>query len=813
MAKLEPPNYSSAAFNNRTRIWLVSIMLTAWLPSAWASLQFSGFADVHITQDTSDFQIPFSVSDNGGDPGTLKITAAASNPDVIPSTGLILAGTTTDWLLTITPAPGRTGSTQVTVNVTNQLGETASISFTVFVDPPPDQPPTFIYQPSIVARPGEKYQFLATVSDPEETNVVVRAVTLPSWLQLDSNTDVLDGIVPPNARDPVLVVLEADDGHQAAPVRLEFTIYMADIIQLGSFADIEAKRASLKNYIWGAGGWPTNRNFSDIIEYDGFEYSGIRWPAGNLDKIMRYTVSMDYGMLSYVFHFIPKVPNGRLVVYHSGHDDGVMAEDLLTNASGDEQAAVISKLIARGYAVVGISMPVYGYYHNPTVEIAPGVSVQLTTHGDIFRYLDHPFRFFLEPVAVTLNYCEDHFNYDSVYMTGLSGGGWTTTIYAAIDPRIKGSFPVAGSVPNYLRLGYEGLGDEEQDDSGFYRIANYSELYVMGAAGPGRMQLQILNRFDDCCFYGDRYTNWVEKVTAAVDSLGAGNYQFFSDDSQTIHKISPLAADTIIQSLPKLGVLSIGQIGDKSVTEGDTLEFKVPALDTDNPSNELVYTLPSPPTGAMIDPISGLFTWTPSEEQGPGTYPLSVVIQSANSPTLSATNQFTVLVLESNRPPVLEPVSDQLALAGESLKIQLSAADQDLPPNRLSYVLRDGPAGASLDPDTGLMTWAVPENQQPATNWVDIAVTDDGTPPQVAEAKFAIIVAALRKIEISQSSGQMVITWDASQDALYQLDSSASPAGPWTLLKEVVATGPICFATDKINTDIPAMYYRVSRLR
>jgi hypothetical protein len=32
-------------------------------------------------------------------------------------------------------------------------------------------------------------------------------------------------------------------------------------------------------------------------------------------------------------------------------------------------------------------------------------------------------------------------------MLGLSGGGWSTTLAAAVDPRIQLSFPTAGSVP------------------------------------------------------------------------------------------------------------------------------------------------------------------------------------------------------------------------------------------------------------------------------------------------------------------------------------------------------------------------------
>jgi len=47
---------------------------------------------------------------------------------------------------------------------------------------------------------------------------------------------------------------------------------------------------------------------------------------------------------------------------------------------------------------------------------------------------------FLESTAASLNYLKTHSraggfpNYRAVHMVGLSGGGWTTTLYAAVDP-------------------------------------------------------------------------------------------------------------------------------------------------------------------------------------------------------------------------------------------------------------------------------------------------------------------------------------------------------------------------------------------
>lgn len=55
-------------------------------------------------------------------------------------------------------------------------------------------------------------------------------------------------------------------------------------------------------------------------------------------------------------------------------------------------------------------------------------------------------------------------------MVGLSGGGWTTTDYSALDPRITLSLPVAGSLPLDVPIGRSGR-DTEQYLAPFYDLA------------------------------------------------------------------------------------------------------------------------------------------------------------------------------------------------------------------------------------------------------------------------------------------------------------------------------------------------------
>jgi hypothetical protein len=163
----------------------------------------------------------------------------------------------------------------------------------------------------------------------------------------------------------------------------------------------------------------------------------------------------------------------------------------------------------------------------------------------------------MEPIARTVNYLvKQNPSLKELDMLGLSGGGWTTTVYAAIDPRISKSFPVAGSLPLYLR-GSDYNHDLEQYFTAFYRVAGYKDLYVLGAAGKGRLQIQILNRYDDCCFgerqhavIGSSYVSVVRSyegdVCKVLKHMHTGRFSVHLDESARYHEISEEAIQAVI---------------------------------------------------------------------------------------------------------------------------------------------------------------------------------------------------------------------------------------------------------------------------
>jgi hypothetical protein len=164
---------------------------------------------------------------------------------------------------------------------------------------------------------------------------------------------------------------------------------------------------------------------------------------------------------------------------------------------------------------------------------------------------------------------------------------------------------------------------------------------------------------------------------------------------------------------------------DWTINEGDTLSFRVPAYDTDLPAQSLTFSLgPDAPAGASIEPITGVFTWTPAEQQGPGVYSIAICLTDDGVPPLSATNFFTVVVREVNTAPAIGLLSDWGVNPGQNIAFAVPAVDLDVPTNTLTFSLIAAPPGASLDAASGLFSWRPGMGQAGTTNIVTLRVTD-----------------------------------------------------------------------------------------
>ncbi|MCF6470561.1 hypothetical protein FAF44_19475 [Nonomuraea sp. MG754425] len=334
------------------------------------------------------------------------------------------------------------------------------------------------------------------------------------------------------------------------------------LIGISGAADIAARRQRMADFIWKGAGLPkglptveTGVNVPDLASLTG---------VAGIDLL---TVPLSYRITAKVYDIRPRKGwNRRLALYHNGHGEPL-----------DTMLRAVQALLDRGYRVMAYAMPFHHWNGGQQIEdpANPGTMLPSPSHKELAPWESETFStlsFFLEPLVVTLNHAQASYRPASVEMLGLSGGGWTTTVYSALDPRINHSYPAAGSLPFFLRAASPKpsptTGDWEQTRAsfpGFYSSItagtadDYLQMYVMASVGENRGQVQILNRFDDCCFNGVSHRVYQAPVRDRVALLAGGRpergrWDLLEDATHDDHTISPHALSVILWDLDTANV-------------------------------------------------------------------------------------------------------------------------------------------------------------------------------------------------------------------------------------------------------------------
>ena len=318
-------------------------------------------------------------------------------------------------------------------------------------------------------------------------------------------------------------------------------INLDSLIKINSKSDIDQKRDFLTEFFWDVGSLQRVKDKSQLPDVESDISDSNYKDFQNLSRIDRLTVEMDYGINSISYLFIPEESNGKLILYHQGH-----AGDFILGKN------TIQFFLNRNFTVLASTMPLVGMNNQPVVEIDGLGKIKLTSHNQL-RLLEannfNPMKLFVDPIQINLNFLDREYNFKQYSMIGLSGGGWTTVVYSAIDERISNSFSVGGSMPIYLRVAERDMGDYEQTNIDLYQNVNYLELYVLGAYGDDRKHIQIFNKNDPCCYSGNGYETYELVIKDKMLQLGKGNFQIFIDDTHDEHKISDTAREFILETI------------------------------------------------------------------------------------------------------------------------------------------------------------------------------------------------------------------------------------------------------------------------
>ena len=239
-------------------------------------------------------------------------------------------------------------------------------------------------------------------------------------------------------------------------------------------------------------------------------------------------------------------------------------------------------------------------------------------------------------------------------------------------------------------------------------------------------------------------------------------------------------------------------IGDKAVIEWQQLNFSISATDPDIPAQTLSFSIQSGfVTGMDLNPSTGDFSWTPTNEQGPNVYPVTFRVTDSGTGYLYDEESVTITVIEEkglpwtvlsgggairssthyvmgdtmgqasaigwsegaghklgggfwygvhlsvgqNHPPIFHPVADKAVIEEQTLDFFVSATDTDIPVQTLTFSIQNGwVTGMDLNADTGEFTWTPAPEQGPNVYPVTLRVTDSGTECLFDEVSFSITV-------------------------------------------------------------------------
>lgn len=335
--------------------------------------------------------------------------------------------------------------------------------------------------------------------------------------------------------------------HANTAATKEATSALASEDNAVTVTSILRSRAALRQQVWGIPTVPRTLPVVVPLKPSDPEWSNVISEMGlgnffELGPIYKLAFTLAAGETAVGYQFVARRRPKRLVIVHQGHSCTFGPAEM-------GLGWLIAELLRSGYSVATLYMPrPAGCQNNNMVSYHQQLFA--STEGKV---RGSPLQLFVGPAAQTVNYAFRS-GYTRVDMVGISGGGWTTTVYAALDPRIKLSIPVAGTFPRHLPCGIN-VEDPEQN-----AIRSYMNLYVLGSVGPGRRQIQVLNEYDSCCFKVKCDTptrdnepeirKYEDDIMEADKKLGGGNFSVHIDLDSHQHRISADVVHNVI--LPAL---------------------------------------------------------------------------------------------------------------------------------------------------------------------------------------------------------------------------------------------------------------------
>ena len=183
--------------------------------------------------------------------------------------------------------------------------------------------------------------------------------------------------------------------------------------------------------------------------------------------------------------------------------------------------------------------------------------------------------------------------------------------------------------------------------------------------------------------------------TPVLDFAGSDSFSYQVCDDTTDPRGSNCATGTVSVNVSPVDDPPVLTLVPSAATTPELTPYTFTAQASDVDSASLSFSLVGAPAGASINPITGQFSWTPTEAQGGTGVPFVFKVQITDG-TSNADADIAITVTEVNQAPALVVGTSHSVSLGETLTFVALGSDADIPMQALTYGLSGAvPAGAS----------------------------------------------------------------------------------------------------------------------
>ncbi len=332
-------------------------------------------------------------------------------------------------------------------------------------------------------------------------------------------------------------------------------------------------------------------------------------------------------------------------------------------------------------------------------------------------------------------------------------------------------------------------------------LTNYGTVTLAGAVSlTGAISANLNDGFQPAI--GDSFTNlYYGSFTGAFASAALP----FADAWSTNYDPGYFVL-TVLNTRP---IFVTSSTNWHTVDELATLTESNTATDRESPPQSLTYSLVAGPNGMVVNPTTGILTWTPQQTNSPSTNLVMVGVMDNGTPALSATNAFSVIVVEVNIAPVLPSSSVKSIIVQHPSTITNGATEPNIHSVTAGYLLLAPPAGASIN-SNGVITWTPAQNQSLTTNTITTVVSNsnpyDLVNPHLSSTNTITVTVVpntgATNVTVFRSANSVTLSWPADH-AGFRLEAQTNALGTnWVVIPGSSATNleiiPISLADEAV---------------